>query len=179
MRSRSWPNIGGTYGMYIFSFLFLKQSIHILENNGKSRWKIPEKITKTWTVGFHIPRFWILVLKYSSYNAVFLQHGFFQTQTTKTYNRKVIVDSFRWVRPSFPWIQFVLHHSTCLNLWLLYRDNPLKVICWTSTLQSRRRNKATPLPTTDLWTTLLSLALHHFALLYEIEWWTWNFGIEC
>ena len=29
-------------------------------------------LLKKWTLGLHIPRFWVLVLKYSSYNAVFL-----------------------------------------------------------------------------------------------------------
>ena len=41
-----------------------------------------KKVPQKWTLGFHIPRFRVLVLKYSSYNAVFLQHGFFQAPKT-------------------------------------------------------------------------------------------------
>ena len=40
------------------------------------------KTLKKWTLDCQTPRFGVLVLKYSSYNAVFLNHGFPQAQKT-------------------------------------------------------------------------------------------------
>ena len=46
------------------------------------RFGLSEKVGEKWTLNFQIPRFGVLVVKYSSYNAVFLQHSFSQAQKT-------------------------------------------------------------------------------------------------
>ena len=55
-------------------FPFLINLLYII---GGTQWnKVDEKFAKRWILSLQIPRFGILVLKYSSYNAIFLQHDF-------------------------------------------------------------------------------------------------------
>ena len=64
--------------------LFTKNmSIMGTQQMKKSRKKL-RKSTKKWTLSFNILRFGVLVLKYSSYDAVFLYCGFFQAQKRRS-----------------------------------------------------------------------------------------------